>query len=234
MRAHHEPKYIALEGNIGAGKSTILTILARVLPLQIVLEPHAKWQNVAGDNLFERYYKDPHRWAYTFQTHVLVTRIIEQEKKVAWQQNTFPVFERSIYSDRFCFAENCYQMGLINDLEWKLYLKFFEWLAHNHAHKPYCFIYLRTDPEICYQRLIKRGRFEEMGITKEYLNILHAKHDLWLLEKAKEYPVLVLDGDDEFETNSAIQNAYEEKIRQFFQSIAINISKIGIQAENLL
>ncbi len=68
-------KSFLVEGNIGAGKSTFLKIISQYLDIQIIYEPHQKWQNVAGHNLLEQFYKDPKRWAYTFQSYAFVSRV---------------------------------------------------------------------------------------------------------------------------------------------------------------
>ena len=69
-------KLFILEGNIGAGKSTFLRLAGDTLPLQIVPEPHTKWQQVGGHNLLEKFYTDTNRWAYTFQSYAFVTRVL--------------------------------------------------------------------------------------------------------------------------------------------------------------
>ena len=76
MHAQNNQKYFVVEGNIGAGKSTFLKVINTFLNAQVVFEPHEKWQNVAGENLLDRFYADTQRWAYTFQTYAFITRII--------------------------------------------------------------------------------------------------------------------------------------------------------------
>ena len=74
-------KVFILEGNIGAGKSTFLSLIKELLPVQIVYEPVEKWQHVgAGENILEKFYTDTHRWAYTFQSYAFITRVIEQKE----------------------------------------------------------------------------------------------------------------------------------------------------------
>jgi len=132
------------------------------------------------------------------------------------------ILERSVYSDRYCFAKNCYQMGVMNALEWKLYQEWFAWLVDNYAIKPDGFIYLQTDPQVCHERLVKRNRSEEVGVTQEYLQMLHDKHEQWLLDKkdvapyVADLPVLVLSCNKDFEYDSNEQQRHLEKICQTF------------------
>lgn len=217
-----QQKCFIVEGNIGAGKSTFLRILQSYLNVQMVFEPHEKWQNVGGgENLLEKFYIDAPRWAYSFQTYAFVTRVMAQEQHAAVNQYPVQVLERSVYSDRYCFAKNCFEMGTMSSLEWKLYQEWFGWLVDNYTTKPDGFIYLRTDPKVCYERLLKRSRHEEAAVPLEYLQKLHDKHEDWLIAKndvasyLKSTPVLILECNEEFEANQGAMEAHVEKIVAF-------------------
>lgn len=216
---HQRGHIVSLEGNIGAGKSTFLKILSQHLAAQFVFEPHEKWQNVAGENLLERFYKDKERWAYTFQTYAFITRVLHQQEKAKENPTQLQILERSVYSDRYCFAKLLYESGALTKFEWKLYVEWFSWLVDGFTEKPSAFIYLRTSPEVCYERLKKRNRHEEAQVPLEYLVALHKAHEAWLIENSfsemDKVPVLILDMDQEFESNVHIQQKHVEKIREF-------------------
>lgn len=221
----YDQKSFIIEGNIGAGKSTFLSLIEQELPVQVVYEPHQKWQDVgAGDNLLEKFYSDTPRWAYTFQSYAFITRIMEQMKKAKENKHGTQVLERSVYSDRYCFAKNCFESGTMSALEWKLYQEWFEWLIVNYAPKPTGFIYLKTDPDICFARLTKRAREEEVGVSLEYLQSLHNKHEAWLLDKHEvasylhDVPVLVLDCNKEFENDKEQMKKHRDAIISFIHS----------------
>lgn len=233
---------LIVEGNIGAGKSTLLRILQEHLDIQPVFEPHEKWQHIGGseDNLLEKFYKDTSRWAYTFQSYAFVTRVREQEELIQKYPDAVHVVERSVYSDRYCFAKNCFQMGTMSSLEWQLYKEWFEWLVENYTTKPSGFIYLQTDPQVCYKRLLKRNRSEEASVPLDYLIALHKKHEAWLLDKKdvapylKDVPVLVLEVNKEFEQDTQEQQQHIAKIVDFFD-LRINMPSFGqSQAEHCL
>ena len=82
--------------------------------------------------------------------------------------------ERSIFTDRYVFAHNCYQNGLMTDLEWQIYQKWFDWLLEEFEIilKPTGYVYLKAEAEISNQRIQKRKRDEESDIPYSYLKLL--------------------------------------------------------------
>lgn len=224
IREKTTPDSFIVEGNIGSGKSTFLRLLEEQLPVQMVYEPHTKWQNVGnGENLLERFYTDIPRWAYTFQSYAFITRIMEQQKRSLEFPETTQIIERSVYSDRYCFAKNCFEMGAMSALEWQLYQDWFSWLVENYAPRPTGFIYLQTDPDVCFSRLTKRARHEEVGVQLSYLQSLHDKHESWLLKKEdvaahiKDVPVLILSCNDDFEHDASYFAQHLDEVRRFIQ-----------------
>ncbi len=181
---------LAVEGNIGAGKSTFLDILQdRSLELQdlieVVPEPVEEWQKVhngTGEpiNLLDRFYKEPERYAYTFQHYVLLTRM-EKDRKARSSLKPLRVLERSIFSDRLVFVRAMHEAGFMGDLELRLYDSWFSMeIAQDQALTPDGFIYLKARPETCIKRLRGRNRSEEAGVDRAYLENLHDKHESWL------------------------------------------------------
>lgn len=213
---------ISIEGNIGAGKSTFLSIIGQNLGVQVIYEPHTKWQEIGGDNLLEKFYSDTTRWAYTFQTFAFVSRVVQQETISQKSDHMIHILERSVFSDRYCFAKNCFEMGTMTALEWKLYQEWFSWLVGMYTKPLHGFIYLKTDPEVCYKRLQKRNRYEEAGVSLDYLTMIHEKHEDWLIRRAniddtmKKVPVLVLECNNEFESDKHEQEKHMLKIHEFF------------------
>lgn len=222
-RTLSQPISLVIEGNIGAGKSTFLKIMSEHLAIHPIFEPHEKWQSIGGgsENLLQKFYEDTRRWAYTFQTYAFVSRVKEQEVAMREYPEAVHVVERSVYSDRYCFAQNCYAMGTMSALEWQLYKEWFEWLVETYTVKPSGFIYLNNGPEVCYDRLRWRNRSEEAGVPLEYLTMLHQRHDDWLMKKIdvapylKDVPVLVLQTVDIINDKQEQQRVMQQ-IADFF------------------
>ncbi len=220
---------LMIEGNIGAGKSTFLRIIADHLAVQPVFEPDKKWQAVGDgeENLLEKFYTDTSRWAYTFQTYAFVSRVVAQEA-ISKNDNNLPlIIERSVFADRYCFARNCYEMGLMSQLEWNLYKEWFGWLVESYTQKPAGFIYLRVDPEVCHARITKRSRTGEQVISLDYLKRLHHKHEDWLVHAKdvapyiNDVPVLTLDVTHDFEHDVIEQQKHLNSIISFFGNIGL-------------
>lgn len=226
MVPKNKAMFLVVEGNIGAGKSTFLKLVQKYLPLEIVYEPLEQWQQVGGssENLLEKFYHDTSRWAYTFQSYAFITRILAQEASAKKNNALVHVLERSVFSDRYCFAQNCFETGLMTALEWKLYQEWFSWLVETYMTMPHGFIYLQADPTTCYKRLLKRNRQEEAVVPFDYIKRLHEKHEDWLVKKEdialylKNIPVLVLPCDNDFENNHAEQMLHIEKITAFLHN----------------
>ncbi|KAG2468810.1 TIA1 protein, partial [Polypterus senegalus] len=221
-------KRVAIEGNIAVGKSTFARILqAENKHWEIIPEPLSEWQNIqttdepskksqhSVSNLLQMMYQDSSRWSYTFQTFSCMSRIKAQLRPVSSRllnsEQPVQIFERSVYSDRYVFALNMFNMGSINETEWAVYQDWHTFLIREFGKRLELegIIYLRAQPQVCKERLSRRARPEEKGITIEYLETLHTQHENWLVHKStqvhfehlRKVPVLVLDVNDDIQNN---------------------------------
>ncbi|OGB86096.1 hypothetical protein A3J41_02195 [candidate division TM6 bacterium RIFCSPHIGHO2_12_FULL_38_8] len=212
---------VFIEGNIGAGKSTLIKILQKHLPFVVLtLEPCDEWQHVQGHNLLHTFYQNPSRWACLFQIYASMTRIRKQQKE-AWLADKVQIMERSWFSDRYCFAQMLHKAEKINDLEWAVYEQMWDWYMRN-TDLPLGFIYLRVLPEECFKRLQKRNRSEEAGVPLAYLQELHACHEHLLIDKmvdgqSIDFEVLILDGSLNFKDDVAVQQDFVRQILDFLK-----------------
>jgi deoxyadenosine/deoxycytidine kinase len=153
---------IAIEGNIGSGKSTIITRLCQEKRIPVFLEPVHEWKD-----WLTLFYQDSARWGLAFNLHVLLT--FNQ-----WKNNEFPaVYERSPISNKNVFTQLAYEQGRMNELEMTLFSTMYGKLAW----EPDIVIYIRTDPEVSMKRMEKRARSCESSVPLEYLRDIHNKHE---------------------------------------------------------
>ena len=231
-------RIIYIEGNIGTGKSTFVDKLNNYISKIIqekkytptlVQEPVDEWMTTRdsdGNNILEKFYSDQQRWAFTFQMNSFISRAhrIEEQcdsiKNTSIQSNTCPLVlaERSIYTDRFCFAKNCYDNGNMTKLEYDVYCKWNDWLSNKFKLRPNAYIYLRCLPEENILRIKKRSRDGECDIPKKYLEMLHNLHDEWMGNEKKTIPVLTIDAMQNFHDETVMNKIFEE-VNDFIHSL---------------
>mmetsp|Transcript_53874 Transcript_53874/g.127317 ORF Transcript_53874/g.127317 Transcript_53874/m.127317 type:complete len:320 (-) Transcript_53874:130-1089(-) len=241
------PLRIALEGNIAAGKSTLLKLLEDEVDYVAVPEPLSKWQQVTdgdnsstcGGNLLEHFYREPKRWAYTFQTYAFLSRMKAQmesyedvtggKNREGAEKERVVFFERSVYSDRYIFAENCAETVMFNPVEWSIYQDWHGWLLDSFPSLHLdAIVYLRTTPETCMNRLKRRGRSEEDAIPLSYLDAIHKRHERWLIDPPPDFKpapqladtrVLVLDCDGDMDEAPDMMGGLKDQLRGFIRSL---------------
>ncbi len=211
-----------VEGPIGAGKTTFLRLIQEKLPeLAVVFEPLHSWDNkVYGQSLLSNFYEDPQRWAYTMETLAMACRVQEHLREQQ-NPNPFRLMERSIYSGHYVFATNGYHNGFFSEVEWQVYLQWFNFLITGRCKTPQGFIYIKVDPEIAYERIKKRDRDAEKTISLEYIKQIHQCHEDFLVHKKnvlaelKDVPVLILNCNEEFEADTEEFTSHAEQVSEF-------------------
>lgn len=194
-------RMILLEGNIGAGKSTLGKALAESGEFGFIEEPTKAWRDGFASNLLSLFYSDTERWAFTFQVCAFITRAKTWNEVLALTDHSRVILERSIFCDRFVFAENCYRTGLMTPTEYELYCGLWDFLSTNYCVQPDLILYLRTPAHICQQRIKARGRSEEGGIPLDYLLQLENLHDEWLLDNPQ---AVMFDGEHRWSSEEVL------------------------------
>lgn len=156
---------ITIDGNIGAGKTTILNYLHNNFNINIDLEPVDKWKPFL-DNIY--YNKKNY---FNFQIRVWLDRSWIQEKN----NNSVIIMERSPYFIRNTFNKFFYDNNFISNEENNIINEFYD-KTDNFWTSSY-YIYLRSSPNKCLERILLRGRENEMNINLDYLNEIHQLHE---------------------------------------------------------
>jgi deoxyadenosine/deoxycytidine kinase len=172
---------ISIEGNIGSGKSTLLKRITETYPDVVTLqEPVDIWNTIRdpdGKTLLELYYGDQKKWAFAFQMMAFITRAKLLREAVENNPGKVIVTERSVFTDKNIFAMMLHDSGIIHDVEYSIYLHWFDELTRGIQIDR--IIYVRTEPNECEWRIKCRNRSGET-IPIEYLESCHRYHEDWL------------------------------------------------------
>jgi len=205
---------ISVEGNIGAGKSTFLEKLKETFPdAYFVPEPVDEWSTIVDSNgttILERYYADPKKYAFSFQMMAFITRI---KLLKAAPKDRLVITERSVFTDREIFAKMLHDSDKIEDIEYSIYLKWFDELVGNLRIDG--IVYLKTGHLTCFNRIKSRNRPGE-HIPPSYIADCQYYHDKWLIDGDYKC-VLELDGEVDF--SKALPWEWNHKLRDFFQVV---------------
>lgn len=200
----------SIEGNIGAGKSTILNEIQKLIDLdksnfrlQIMPEPVEKWCESLlpnGRSMLESYYEERKTNAFPFQMFVTLTHV---QKYLSMDKNISIVTERSLESQKNIFAKSVYSSGILSDIEWHSYVSWIDALMDNtllkgsRSMKIDGIIHLDVDPNICIERIQKRSRNNgEHLISQEMMDLLNSHQCDYIQSRENEgVPVLVVDGN---------------------------------------
>jgi thymidine kinase len=159
-------KIIAIEGNIGSGKSTLLEELSKWPVLNVIQEDVDSWKK---EGWLELFYSDLKRYSGTFQ---LRTQLSHIENKYKFKPNSINVIERSPLSNKYIFGKMLKEDGFLHEKEYDIIGKVNDLAGWT----PDVVFVLLCDPDVCYERIKKRGREGENIPSVEYLRALHQKH----------------------------------------------------------
>lgn len=183
------PRYIAIEGPIGVGKTTLAGILAERLGGRLVLEAHEENPFLAG------FYADRKKHAFQTQIFFLLSRF--QQQQVLFQQD---LFSRSTVADYLFAKDRIFASLTLDANEAALYHQIYELLGPRVV-KPDLVVYLQARVDVLQARIRKRGRDYERGMDPGYLEALAKAYSDFFFHY-DETPLLVVNTSDiDFERN---------------------------------
>ncbi len=177
--------HIAISGNIGSGKTTLTTLLAK----------HYGWtpkfESVAENPYLDVFYKDMKRWSFNLEVFFLKERF--KDVLAIAQSTTHIVQDRSIFEGVHIFSANNKDMGNLDERDFDTYMELFE-IMTSLVKLPDLLVYLRSSVPHLIENIRRRGRDYEQGIPIAYLENLNQRYEQFVLEK---YPgkVLVVEVD---------------------------------------
>tara|TARA_B100000035_G_C21022214_1_gene564543 strand:- start:1411 stop:2106 length:696 start_codon:yes stop_codon:yes gene_type:complete len=192
-----EIQIISLEGNIGSGKSTFLKNLQdlhKKLDINhtiFVQEPVDEWSNIydkSNETILSKFYKDSEKYSFPFQMMAFITRynklkdaylkakeMIEKNKHLPDFKTPIIITERSLYTDKYVFAQMLYDDNKMEEINYIIYNKWFDNFAKEFPISK--IIYLNTTPQTCFERIKKRSRNGESNIPLSYLENCNKYHN---------------------------------------------------------
>lgn len=185
MESQNQNKFIAIAGNIGAGKSSLTGLLAK----HFGWEPF--YESVDDNPYLADFYDDMLRWSFNLQIYFLSSRFRHQKTMLEGEGNF--VQDRTIYEDVEIFAKNLHEMGLMSDRDFANYSALFSEMTH-FLKPPTLLIYIRAQVPTLVQRIQQRGREYENTIRIEYLQRLNRLYEEWI--ETYEHEKLIIDTDD--------------------------------------
>ena len=184
--------YIAIAGNIGAGKTTLTKMLAKYYGW----EP--RFESVSFNPYLEDYYGDIKRWAFCLETYFLKERY--KDMQAVQRAGHTIVQDRSIFEGVYVFVRNNYERGDLSQRDFETFMELFD-LMKSQMKMPDLMIYLRKSVPALIAQIQKRGRDYEQTMQIDYLKDLNDKYEDFIYHKY-EGRVLVIDSDGmDFENN---------------------------------
>ena len=176
--------YIAISGNIGAGKTTLTKMLAKYYGW----EP--RFESVSFNPYLEDYYHDINRWAFCLETYFLKERFKDM---MAVQRATHTIVQdRSIFEGVYVFVRNNYERGDLSKRDYETFMELFE-LMKGQMKMPDMMIYLRKSVPALIAQIQKRGRQYEQTIRLDYLEGLNRRYEEWIAGYRGQ--LIIVDGD---------------------------------------
>lgn len=198
-----EIKHIAIAGNIGAGKTTLTTLLAK----NFGWEPH--FEDVENNPYLFDFYQDMKRWSFNLQVYFLNSRfkqIVEIKKG-----EQIVIQDRTIFEDAYIFAPNLHEMGLMSARDFENYFNLFKNI-NSLITPPDLLIYLKASIPKLVSNIQKRGRDYEENLRLDYIKRLNENYERWI-SNYKDGKLLIIDIDDlDFQENPEDLAGIVEKI----------------------
>jgi deoxyadenosine/deoxycytidine kinase len=179
-------KYIAIAGNIGAGKTTLTEMLAKHFGWDV------HYENTENNPYLSDFYLDMKRWSFNLQVFFLSSRY--QQVLRILQGNRTVIQDRTIYEDAFIFAPNLADMGLMERRDFENYLTLFQSIV-SQVKAPDLLIYLKGSIPTLVEHIQMRGRDYEGSISIDYLKRLNDRYDNWI-NGYREGRLLVINVDN--------------------------------------
>ena len=195
-------RYIAIEGVIGAGKTTLCTMLGETLSAKVVLEKFEE------NPFLKDFYKDPDRFAFQTQIFFLLTRYKQQQE--LFQAD---LFHRFLVTDYIFEKDKIFAYLNLQDEELKLYETLVTTIERN-VPTPDLVVYLQSDVPRLMQNIKHRARSYETNMSETYIKELNEAYNYFFFRYKSTRLLIVNAADLDFVNN---REQYEDLVREIFR-----------------
>lgn len=234
LKCNVKANILSIEGNIGSGKSTLMEELKKVYEnnpnIVFLKEPVDEWNNICdkdGNTMLSKFYADQKKYSFSFQMMAYISRLAVIKNSVQNNPNCVFISERCLYTDKHVFAKMLFNQGKIEDVDYQIYNKWFDTFTDEFNINN--IVYIKTNPDICKDRINQRSREGEDSIPIEYLSDCHEYHNNMMEEMKCD--IMVLNGNENIKTNPSTLNKWVYQINDLIRKIGDVSPQMGLSKE---
>ena len=203
-------RYLVIEGNIGAGKTSLSKLIAERKKGKLFLEQYAE------NPFLPKFYENPERYSFPLELSFLADRYNQLKNNLS----SFDLFNELIVSDYFFMKSLIFSAHTLQEDEYRLYRQLFD-IIYSTLPKPDLYVYLHKNTDLLLKNIAKRGREYEKNITAEYLKGIETGY-FNFFKQQNQMKIVVID------TNNIDFVSNEEDLKKIENSIFNNDYPIGI------
>ena len=203
-------RYLVIEGNIGAGKTSLSKLIAEKYKAKLFLEQYAE------NPFLPKFYKNPERYSFPLELSFLADRYNQLKSNLS----SFDLFNELIVSDYFFMKSLIFSAHTLQEDEYRLYRQLFD-IIYSTLPKPDLYVYLHKSTDLLLKNISKRGREYEKNISEDYLKGIETGY-FNFFKQQNQMKIVVID------TNNIDFVNNEEDLKKIENTIFNNKYPVGI------
>ena len=205
--------YVVIEGNIGAGKTTLATRIADQFNARLILEQFA-------DNPFlPKFYDDPDKYSFPLELSFLASRYRQLNEEIGPQD----LFKTFTVADYYFMKSLVFAASTLNGDEYNLYRQIF-YIIYGSLPKPDIYVYLHLNPDRLLENIERRGRNYEKSITIEYLQKIQDSYFAFFKQNPENKYLIIDINEIDFVANESHYSKIIDTI--FFDDYPVGLNKM--------
>jgi deoxyguanosine kinase len=205
--------YVVIEGNIGAGKTTLATRIADQFNASLILE------NFADNPFLPKFYQDPDKYSFPLELSFLASRYKQLNDEIGCRD----LFRTFTVADYYFTKSLVFAASTLTGDEYNLYRQIF-YIIYGSLPKPDIYVYLHISPERLLKNIEKRGRDYEKSITKEYLQKIQDSYFTFFKQNTGNRYLVIDINELDFVTNESHYSKLIDAI--FYEDYSEGLNKV--------